>query len=100
MRLQILLDELDQRQGRRPSAWTEPVERLAKRPLRICSARESTDLPPAGAAALQAIPIGPQRLTVGAFRLQLEHLSLLHHHGISSDRRTSRGRSQTRLTPS
>jgi hypothetical protein len=47
MRLQILLDELDQRQGRRPSARTEPVEHRPKRPLRLPSARESTDLPPA-----------------------------------------------------
>lgn len=100
MRQQILLDELDQRQGRRPSARTEPVERLAKRPLRLRSAREPTDLPSAGTAALQAVPIGPQWLAVRAVRLQLEHLSLAAPSLHLPARRTNGGRSRTRLTPS
>jgi hypothetical protein len=52
MRLQVLVDELGKRQRRRPSARTQPVKRLPKRPLRLCPRRETANSAATGFAAL------------------------------------------------
>src|SRR6266516_7975107 len=63
----------------RPSR-TQPLDNLLKRLLCLSAARKPTDLRPRGAATLEPIPVCPKGLAVRALRLQLAHLTLLHHH--------------------
>jgi hypothetical protein len=84
VRIQVLLDPLAERQRRRTAARPEPAELVVKRPLRLRPAAEPAHLQRRRTAASNPIPVSPQRLTVRARRLQLEHLTLLDHLGTSS----------------
>lgn len=79
MQLEILLDELGERDRGRTATGAEALQSLVKRQLRLSPCREPTDLWPRGAAALETKPIRPQRLAVRVSALQLEHLTLLDH---------------------
>jgi hypothetical protein len=77
--LQVLVDELAEGHCRPSPAWGDPIKSFAKCLLRLFPAREATDLWPCRAASFESVPVCPQRLAVGVFRLQLEHMALLDH---------------------
>jgi hypothetical protein len=79
MHLQVLVDELGERDRRSSPSRSEPVEHFAKRRLCFRTRREPADLRPLRVAAFEPVPVRPQGLTVQALRLQLEHLTVLDH---------------------
>jgi len=79
MDAEVLADKVVKRHRGRSAPGPEPVENLAQRPLRLRACREPAHLPPRRAATCIPVPVGPQRLVLGALRPQLEHLTLLDH---------------------
>ena len=84
MHLEVLIDELRERDRRRAPAGPEPPEHLLERLQRISTSSEPTDLRPRRAATLQPVPVRPRRLPATTLRFQLDHLALLDHLGTSS----------------
>jgi hypothetical protein len=80
MHLQVLVHEVCERDRRSSTARPESVEHLAQGLLRLFSCREPAHLRTFRAAPLEPVAICPQRVTVRALRLQLEHLTVLDHH--------------------
>src|SRR5829696_1327787 len=80
MRAQVLLDPLVERQRRRTAAGQEPGKPALKCPPRLSPGAEPAYLQSRRTAPGDPIAVRPQRLTVPASRLQLEHLALLNHH--------------------
>jgi hypothetical protein len=75
MRVQVLRDPLAERHRRRAAARQEPGQLVLKCPLRLSPGAEPTHLQPRRTAPRDPIAVRPQRLTVPASRLQLEHLA-------------------------
>src|SRR6266545_4375410 len=84
MHLEVLIDEFPERHRRAAPSGTQPLDDLLKRLLCLSATCEPTNLRPRRAATLEPIPLRPKRFTARALRLQLEHLTLLHHHRTSS----------------
>jgi hypothetical protein len=80
VRVQVLLYPLAERHRHRAAAGQEPGKLVLKRPLRVSFGAEPAHLHSRRTAPCDPIPVRPQRLTVPASRLQLEHLTLLNHH--------------------
>jgi len=81
MHRQVLVDELgegDRRPARLPgrAGRAPPPHHL----LCVPTFREPAHLWSLGATPFEPVALRPQRLPVGTFRLQLEHLTLLDHH--------------------
>jgi hypothetical protein len=79
VRAQVLLDPLGERQRLGTATGHEPSQLVLKRPLRLGLSAEPAHLPSRRTTTCDPIPVRPQRLTVHARRLQLEHLALLDH---------------------
>ena len=88
MYLQVFLHQLGERD--RPTG-TNPLERASKRPLRIVPGREAADLRTLRTAAVYSVAVGPHRFPVRPPRPQLEHVTVLRHHGTSFESTTKRG---------
>jgi hypothetical protein len=82
MDLQVLLDQL--RDGHL-AARAKPRELSPERSLRFVACLESANLRPLRQAPVDAVPIGPPRLTVTPATVQLQNLTVLCHLGTSSD---------------
>src|SRR5262249_25921324 len=80
--LQVLRDQLGKRYL---PTWTQPLELSPKRPFRVYACRESAHLRPSRAAAVDAVAIRPQRLSVRATRPELQNLTMLCYRGTSLD---------------
>lgn len=86
--LQILASELAEPDRRPSAAGPDAIKNFAKRLFRLRTCREATDLRALRAASFEPVTVRPQRLTVDAFRLQLEHLTVLDHFEHLLDRPT------------
>jgi hypothetical protein len=94
--LQVFLNEFAERHRRASPGGTQPLDNLLKRLLCLSATGKPTHLRPRRAATLQPISVRPKGLAVRALRLQLEHLTLLHHHPNLLDRQRDRGITATR----
>ena len=70
MHLQVLVDQLAERDRCRSPARPESCEHLLERVQRVAARRESTNLRPRRPAMpFKPVPVSPQRLTGRALRL-------------------------------
>jgi hypothetical protein len=96
---QVFVDELSERERARGSVHSpQPLERTLERFPCVPLGHEAAALHPPRVAAADAIAIRPKRLPIGAVRLHLQHLTLLHHDDYSSHS-TTRASTMRSLSP-